>query len=99
MHPLFHITTEDIQKLNDTQARELVARLCRAELRAKKLSEGYVSWGGDQRAKDGGVDVKVDIDPVVGMSGYVPKDSVVYQVKAEKIGKAKIPGEMAPKNR
>lgn len=97
MHPIFRIKSSDIKALNDGQARELVARLCKAELHAKGLGTDAVTWGGDQRAKDGGVDVRVEIAPGVGISGYIPKDSTVYQVKAEPFGKQKIPGEMAPK--
>ena len=97
MHPIFRITSSDIKALNDGQARELVARLCNAELQAKGIGTDAVTWGGDQRAKDGGVDVRVEIAPGVGISGYIPKDSTVYQVKAEPFGKPKIPAEMAPK--
>lgn len=98
MHPLFEITASDIQNLNDEQARELVARLCKAELRSKGVGTWPVTWGGDQRAKDGGVDVRVEITPAIGVSGYVPKDATAYQVKAEGFSPAKIPGEMAPKD-
>jgi len=97
MHPIFTITTEAIQKLNDEQSRELVARLCRAELRKNGISEAAVIWGGDQRAKDGGVDVRVDVDPPMGISGYVKREHSAFQVKAEKFGPGKISGEMAPK--
>lgn len=97
MHPIFRITSSDIKALNDGQARELVARLCKADLQAKGIGTDAITWGGDQRAKDGGVDVRVEIAPGVGISGYIPKDSTVYQVKAEPFGKPKIPGEMAPK--
>ncbi len=97
MHPIFRIASSDIKALNDGQARELVARLCKADLQAKGIGTDAVTWGGDQRAKDGGVDVRVEIGPGVGISGYIPKYSTVYQVKAEPFGKPKIPGEMAPK--
>ena len=97
MHPIFTITIQDIQSLNDEQSRELTARLCRAELSSHGISEAAVSWGGDQRAKDGGVDVCIDIDPNCGINGYVKSDRSAYQVKAENFGKAKIPHEMAPK--
>ncbi len=70
MHPIFQVTAEEIQDLSDTHARELVSRLCRAELRSKGLSEAFVTWGGDQRAKDGGVDVRVNITPSVTINGY-----------------------------
>lgn len=97
MHPIFQIDQKDIQALTDGQARELLARLCQAELRAKGLGTAFVTWGGDQRAKDGGVDVRVDIAPAFGATGYIPNDATAYQVKAESFNPAKIPNEMAPK--
>ena len=97
MNPIFSITVENIQSLDDVQSRELVARLCRAELRKKGISSAAVTWGGDQRAKDGGVDVFIDVDPPKGFKGYIKHDQCVFQVKAEKFSKGKIPGEMAPK--
>lgn len=98
MHPFLEITSSGIQRLDDEQARELVARLCKAELRRQSVGTSSVTWGGDQRAKDGGVDVRVDISPAIGISGYVPRDATAYQVKAESFTPAKIPGEMAPKD-
>jgi hypothetical protein len=98
MHTFLEITSLDIQRLDDEQARELVARLCKAELRYKSVGTFPVTWGGDQRAIDGGVDVRVDISPTIGISGYIPKDSTAYQVKAESFTPAKIPDEMAPKD-
>ncbi len=97
MQSIFTITTQDIQCLSDEQSRELVARLCRAELRENGISQASVTWGGDQRAKDGGVDVRVDVDTTPGISGYIKKDHSAFQVKAEKFPKGKIAGEMAPK--
>lgn len=97
MHHFFSITIEDIRDLTDEQSREFIARLCRAELGKHGFSQAAVSWGGDQRAIDGGVDVRVDVDPPMGMSGYIKKDRSAFQVKAEKFSKGKIPNEMAPK--
>ncbi|MCK1615431.1 hypothetical protein IVA96_01715 [Bradyrhizobium sp. 159] len=97
MHPIFSVSSDEIQDLTDVQARELVARLCKAELRVKDVSSAAVSWGGDQRAKDGGVDVRVDVSSPRGISGYIKKDRCAFQVKAETFGASKISGEMAPK--
>lgn len=97
MHPIFSIASSDISALNDTQARKLVALLCKAELQSKGRGTDPVTWGGDQRAVDGGVDVRVKVEPGIGISGYIPKDATIYQVKAEPFGKQKILGEMAPK--
>lgn len=95
-HPVFTVTTEEIQLLNDAQSRELVARLSREELRRLGGSGAAVTWGGDQRAKDGGVDVRVDAGSLVATSGYVPRTQTAYQVKAESFPKSKISPEMAP---
>lgn len=97
MHPIFSIAVKDTRNLSDEQSRELVARLCRAELGKQNISEAAVSWGGDQRAKDGGVDVRVDVDPPLGICGYIKNDRSALQVKAENFGASKVPGEMAPK--
>lgn len=97
MHTLFHVATADIKALNDEQARALIARLCRAEIRKHRGSESAVNWGGDQRAKDGGVDVRVEVNPPLGISGYLPNDNTAFQVKAEVFPPSKISGEMAPK--
>src|SRR3989338_3910980 len=97
MHTLFHVDTADIKALNDEQASALIARLCRAEIRKQGGSESAVTWGGDQRAKDGGVDVRVEINPPLGISGYLPNNNIAFQVKAEVFPPSKIPGEMAPK--
>jgi hypothetical protein len=95
-HPIFSTSAEDIRLLDDAKSRELIARLCRAEVRNLGGSEGSVTWGGDQRAKDGGVDVRVDADITVGSSAYVPKLATAYQVKAESFAAGRIANEMAP---
>jgi hypothetical protein len=59
--PMFEITAADIAALNDEDLRSLVARLCEAEMRQQGLPTSAVSWGGDQNAPDGGVDVRVDL--------------------------------------
>ena len=96
MHPIFQINSADVRALNDETARELIARLCKATLTQKGIGTDTVTWGGDQRAKDGGVDVRVDSDPTTAPGRYIPKGATAFQVKAEVFGKSKIPGEMAP---
>ncbi len=97
MHPIFSVSVQAIQSLDDSQARELVARLCGAELRSLGLSEAAVDWGGDQRAKDGGVDIRVDAATKIALGGYIKSSQTVFQVKAEEFGPAKIGPEIAPK--
>ena len=94
----FTIDRNWIAELDDEQSRELLARLCRAELQRSGKSPALVTWGGDQRAIDGGVDVKVGAlgTPPVKIAHLSAGGSII-QVKAEKFGPAKIEAEMKPK--
>ena len=97
MHPIFYVSPADVALLNDSQARELVARLCRAECLRIGASESSVEWGGDQKAADGGVDVSVSMNPSEHQAGFLPSHETGFQVKAEKSFPAsKIYGEMCP---
>lgn len=95
MHPIFHITVDQIRRLNDGQARELIARLSRAHLQRAGLDSSSVQWGGDQRAADGGIDVLIEHSPAVDMDGPLRRSAGIIQVKAETFGPAKIGPEMA----
>jgi len=82
----FTTTKEEIQRLNDEQARELVARLCQAEVLKNGYDTSLVTWGGDQRAADGGVDVRVTfpVDTQHTSDWLKRKEKVAIQVKAVK---------------
>lgn len=95
-HRLFVVSSEEIQRLDDEQARELVARLARAEAERLDAADSSVTWGGDQRAKDGGIDVRFTSSSLGTSSAYLPQSRAGYQVKAEKFPPSKISGEMAP---
>jgi hypothetical protein len=96
-HPLFTVTSTEIQSLNDEQARELVARLCRAEAAKAGAVKPNTTWGGDQRAKDGGIDVRFGAEDLPAPSTYLPSKNIGYQVKAETFPPSKVDPEMAPK--
>lgn len=96
-HLLFEITAEDIQALNDADARHLVAKLCEAEVRAHGGSAVGLIAGGAQTAPDGGSDVRVTAESARFLPGFVPRVSTVFQVKAEKMQKRRITSEMRPK--
>lgn len=54
-------------------------------------------WGGNQRAKDGGIDVRVKVDHAVELAGYIPWTNTIFQVKAVKaFTAATIMNEMTP---
>ena len=94
----FTIDSRWISDLDDKQSRELVARLCRAELVRNRCPSSLVTWGGHQLAADGGVDV--DVGRITTHSPeiiHLSAERTIIQVKAEKFGPAKITAELKPK--
>ena len=55
----FELEPADLSALNDADLREMVARLCEAELIQQRIQPSCVLWGGAQEAADGGLDVRV----------------------------------------
>ncbi|CAG9220315.1 MULTISPECIES: hypothetical protein [Burkholderia cepacia complex] len=94
---MFEITGDDIAALNDEDLRTLVGRLCEAELRRRNLSPSAVTWGGNQTAKDGGLDVRVALPLGTAIDGFIPKTATGFQVKKPDMPRAAIIDEMRPK--
>jgi hypothetical protein len=94
---IFEITPEQIGSLNDSDLRKLIAYLCEQELRAQKQSPVAVTAGGNQNAKDGGIDVRVALPDGSAITGYVPSATTGFQVKAQDMPRAEVLEEMAPK--
>ncbi len=92
----FEVSARDISDLSDTNLRALVARLCMARLADAGLPPALVLWGGDQRAPDGGIDVRVQIPDRDGQSIHFLRARTGFQVKATKMGPAEIHNEMCP---
>ena len=93
---MFEITASDIAALNDEDLRSLVALLCEAEMRLRGLPTSAVSWGGDQNAPDGGVDVRVDLLKKRKLEGFVPRSTTGFQVKKSDMARKEIFREMRP---
>ncbi|NWB99538.1 hypothetical protein HX882_26985 [Pseudomonas gingeri] len=93
---MFDITPDDINQLNDIDLRELVGRLCEAELQRLGLSPSAVTWGGNQTAADGGLDVRVSLPSGADIEGFVPRFSTGFQVKKPDMPRADIITEMRP---
>lgn len=93
---MFDVTPDDITKLNDSDLRELVARLCEAELAGKGLSPVHVTWGGSQTAPDGGLDVRVELLKSHSPNGFIPRILTGYQVKKMDMPPNAIQKEMKP---
>jgi hypothetical protein len=93
---MFDITPDEIARLTDVDLRELVGRLCEAELASRGLSPSAVTWGGNQSAADGGLDVRVAFPPGLSIEGFVPRPSTGFQVKTPDMARAAILAEMKP---
>lgn len=96
MSVYLEVTSDDIHKLSDFELRELIGRLAELEVTNAGHSPSAVTWGGDQRAKDGGIDVRVALTDGSAISGYVPTARTGFQVKAEDLSRADIAKEMMP---
>ena len=93
---MFDVTPDDIAQLNDVDLRELVGRLCEAELSSRGLSTAAVTWGGNQTAADGGLDVRVALQRDAAINGYIPRLSTGFQVKKPDMPRQAILDEMKP---
>jgi hypothetical protein len=93
---MLEITGDHIALLGDEELRELVGLLCEAELRAGGLSAASVTWGGDQNASDGGVDVRVELPSGNAIDGFIPRPETGFQVKATDMPPSEIRKEMQP---
>jgi hypothetical protein len=78
---MLEITGQDIAALNDEDLRSLVGRLCEAELRAAGLTTSSVTWGGNQNAPDGGIDVRVALSAEIQAVKFLPRADIGFQVK------------------
>ena len=93
---MLDITGDDIALLNDGDLRDLVGLLCEAELRSRGLSPSFVTYGGNQNAADGGLDVRVALSVDASIEGFVPRPTVGFQVKATNMPRSEILAEMSP---
>lgn len=91
------ITGEHIKELGDEDLRLLVIKLCEAELRQAGHPASSVIAGGNQTAKDGGIDVRVEL-PLSATKGldFVARPVTGFQVKCEDMPAAAIDDEMRP---
>jgi hypothetical protein len=93
---MLEITPDDIANLNDEDVRGLVGRLCEAEVLARGLQASGVTWGGNQNAADGGIDVRVELPTDAVCHGFLPRRAIGFQVKKPDMAPAAIAAEMRP---
>jgi hypothetical protein len=90
----FEIEATDISSLDDGELRELVARLCEAELIHQGIQPSSVTWGGAQEAADGGLDVRIRSAVGISIPNFVPRENTGFQVKKHSMGKSACLKEM-----
>ena len=94
---MFEITKQELLGLNGAQLRELVARLCEAELRAHGVPASSVRWSGAHTAADGGLDVECRVEDSDFRGDFVPRPRTGFQVKKPSMPRSKILSEMSPR--
>lgn len=92
---LFDVAPEHIAALSDGDLRILIGRLCEAEVRTRGHAPVGVTYGGNQSAPDGGIDVRADV-PAAAAGGFIPRPLTGFQVKAEDMPRGSIAAEMRP---
>ena len=96
---MFEITPDEIAKLTDADLRDLVGLLCEATLRESHLPTSAVTYGGNQDASDGGLDVRVTLPNESKISGFIPKPRTGFQVKKPDLKPSEIGPEMRPRGK
>ena len=66
-------------------------------MRRRSLPTSAVTWGGNQTAKDGGLDVRVALPIGTPIAGFIPNPNTGFQVKKPDMPRAAIFEEMKPK--
>ena len=93
---IFNIEGKEISQLSDVDLRELIGKLCEAELRSLGQPTIGVTWSGDQDAPDGGLDVTIDCDSIEIGQSNIPRQYTCFQVKKPKMSERAIIQEMKP---
>ena len=93
---MFEITKDQLLKFPGEYLRELVARLCEAEIKGEGARVSDLRWGGDENAPDGGLDIDISIENRDFAGDFVPRARTGIQVKKSKMPPEKIEKEMRP---
>lgn len=90
----FELEPSDISNLSDANLREMVARLCEAELISQQIRPSCVSWGGAQEAADGGLDIRVTDATPLSNPIFILRENTGFQIKKNSMSKAACKNEM-----
>ena len=94
---MFDVDPAMIIALGDEGLRELVRRLCAAELLRHSQPVSALTAGGHQNAPDGGIDVRVDLPASAPTLDFIKRPRTGFQVKLTAFGSADVKKEMCPK--
>lgn len=93
---MFDISKDQLRQLSDVDLRELVARLCEAELSHAGAPVSAVRWGGSHTAPDGGLDVEIFVKDQEFAGDFIPCAWTGIQVKRPSMPASRIAEEMSP---
>lgn len=93
----FELEPSNMSMLSDADLREMVARLCEADLIRQGVSPACVLWGGAQEAADGGLDIRVSDATSLSGSGFLKRQHTGFQVKKHSMSKIACKNEMLDK--
>ena len=96
MHQVIDITKQQLSQLDGEDLRELVARLCQAELARVGAPLRAVRWSGADTAPDGGLDIDCKIESHPFNGNFVPRLRTGFQIKKSSMPAGKIAKEMSP---
>jgi transcriptional regulator with XRE-family HTH domain len=92
----FAVTKEMIAGLGDEDLRTLVGKLLEAEASARGIGVEAIGLGGNQTARDGGIDAIISWRGSPAPSGHLPARTIFFQCKATAMRPADIGKEMRP---
>ena len=96
---MFEIPKNKLTNLSDADGRELVARLCQAELVQAGMPFSAVRWSGAQDAAGGGLGLDCHVEDCGFRGDFVPRARAGFQVKKTSMPQSRIAGEMSPKDK
>lgn len=92
---IFEVDATDIKALNDEELTELVARLCKADVKRADQSATCVKHGGNINTPDEGLDVVVEWNTNPPSFSHLPRKITGIQIKTTNMTPSLIKSEMA----
>ena len=99
MHQVIDISGQQLKQLNGEELRELVARLCEAEMARAGSPVSAVRWSGAHTAPDGGLDIDCRVESGPFRGDFVPRVRTGFQVKKSSMPAGEIAKEMSPRGK